>query len=58
MSLSVYDILCGNCSKYETNHLHMYVDYDVDLGGQCDRYLSHSKSEKINGTEEVDKKCR
>lgn len=31
MSLFDYDILNGKCSKYETNHLHMYVDDDIDL---------------------------
>lgn len=32
MSLFDYDILNGKSSKYETNHLHMYVDDDIDLG--------------------------
>lgn len=31
MSFFDYDILNGKCSKYETNHLHMYVDDDIDL---------------------------
>lgn len=31
MSLFDYDILKGKCSKYETNHLHMYVDDNIDL---------------------------
>ncbi len=31
MPLFDYDILCGKCSKYETNHLHMYVDDNIDL---------------------------
>lgn len=31
MSLFDYDNLNGKCSKYETNHLHMYVDDDIDL---------------------------
>lgn len=31
MSLFDYDILNGKCSKYETNHLHMYVDDCIDL---------------------------
>lgn len=31
MSLFDYDILNGKCSKYETNHLHIYVDDDIDI---------------------------
>ena len=31
MSFFDYDILSGKSSKYETNHLHMYVDDDIDL---------------------------
>lgn len=31
MSLFDYDILNGKCSKYETNHLHIYVDDNIDL---------------------------
>lgn len=31
MSFFDYDILNGKCSKYETNHLHMYVDDNIDL---------------------------
>lgn len=31
MSLFDYDVLNGKCSKYETNHLHMYVDDNIDL---------------------------
>lgn len=31
MSLFDYDTLNGKCSKYETNHFHMYVDDDIDL---------------------------
>ena len=40
MSLFDYDILCGKCSKYETNHLHMYVDDDIDLGNLANMSLS------------------
>lgn len=31
MSFFDFDILKGKCSKYETNHLHMYVDDNIDL---------------------------
>lgn len=31
MSFFDYDFLNGKCSKYESNHLHMYVDDDIDL---------------------------
>ena len=31
MSLFDYDFLNGKCSKYETNHLHMYVDDNIDF---------------------------
>ena len=31
MSFFDYDVLNGKCSKYETNHLHMYVDDNIDL---------------------------
>ena len=40
MSLFDYDILNGKCSKYETNHLHMYVDDDIDLGNLSNMSLS------------------
>lgn len=30
MSFFDFDILKGKCSKYETNHLHMYVDDNID----------------------------
>lgn len=40
MSLFDYDILNGKCSKYETNHLHMYVDDDIDLGNLANMSLS------------------
>lgn len=31
MSFFDYDILNGKCSKYETSHLHIYVDDNIDL---------------------------
>lgn len=31
MSFFDYDVLSGKCSRYETNHLHMYVDDNIDL---------------------------
>ena len=31
MPLFDYEFLNGKCSKYETNHLHMYVDDNIDL---------------------------
>lgn len=40
MSLFDYDILKGKCSKYETNHLHMYVDDNIDLGNLDNMTLS------------------
>lgn len=40
MSLFDYDILNGKCSKYETNHLHMYVDDDIDLENMENMTLS------------------
>ena len=40
MSLFDYDILNGKCSKYETNHLHMYVDDNIDLGNLENMTLS------------------
>ena len=40
MPLFDYDILNGKCSKYETNHLHMYVDDDIDLGNLDNMTLS------------------
>lgn len=40
MSLFDYDILIGKCSKYETNHLHMYVDDNIDLGNLGNMTLS------------------
>lgn len=40
MSLFDYDNLNGKCSKYETNHLHMYVDDDIDLGNLANMSLS------------------
>lgn len=40
MSLFDFDILNGKCSKYETNHLHIYVDDDIDLGNLANMSLS------------------
>lgn len=40
MSFFDYDILNGKCSKYETNHLHMYVDDNIDLGNLDNMTLS------------------
>lgn len=40
MSLFDYDILNGKCSKYETNHLHMYVDDEIDLENLANMTLS------------------
>ena len=40
MSLFDYDVLKGKCSKYETNHLHMYVDDDIDMENMCNMTLS------------------
>lgn len=40
MSLFDYDILNGKCSKYETNHLHMYVDDVIDLEDMDNMTLS------------------
>lgn len=31
MSLFDYDFVNGKCSKYETNHLHMYVEDNIEL---------------------------
>jgi len=31
MEIFDYEVLSGKCSKYDTNHLHMYVDDDIDL---------------------------
>ena len=40
MPLFDYEFLNGKCSKYETNHLHMYVDDNIDLENLDDMTLS------------------